>query len=230
MAGMGRAVVSVEGPVERYLPGVTQVPASAETFAVMVAHARRQEARALAVGGTPDRPTAKEACEAALDCLVVLAVRGEDAASGLRALVDLGLDPCALGASLLGALGQRLLRLNCPECSRPIEVPAPTQSALRRLGPLPAGEPTFKAGGRCFACGHSGYAKAQGLFELALATPALQAALASEATERELRAVAVQDGMQPLGEQILARVWRGLTSPVEALRVGRVERFVAGPS
>lgn len=227
LTSVGRNVVTIEQPVERHLSMVSQVPLMVDgpdTFASMITHVRRQDADVIVVGATPDRQTTEAACSAAVDCLVVAAVRAESVARGLRFFLNAGLDPYALGTCLAGATAQRLVRLNCVQCAHAIEPSSSLWASLMQLGTPPPQDPTFRAGRGCTACGESGFGRAIAVFEVAAATPELCEMLETDPPATELDRLARDQGMQPLGEQILARAWRGETSPAEALRVGLPER------
>lgn len=227
LTSVGRNVVAIEQPVERRLSMVSQVPLvvdGPDTFASMIGHVRRQDPDVIVVGATPDRRTAEAACAAAVDCLVIVALRAESAARAVRSLLDAGLDPYALSTCLAGASAQRLLRLNCVQCGHTMEPSSSLWASLMQLGTPPPQDPTFRAGRGCTACGQTAFGRAVAVFEVAAATPELRAALGTDPSVEELDELAREQGMQPLGDQILARAWRGETSPDEALRVGLPER------
>ncbi len=227
MTNVGRNVVTIEQPVERHLSMVSQVPLivdGPDTFASMIAHVGRQDPDVIVLGATPDRQTAEAACAAAVDCLVVVAVRGESVARAVRSLLNAGLDPYALSTCLAGAAAQRLVRLNCVQCAHAIEPSSSLWASLMQLGTPPPEDPTFRAGRGCSACGQSAFGRAVAAFEVADATAELCELLDADPSVEELDKLAREQGMQPLGDQILARAWCGETSPAEALRVGLAER------
>lgn len=228
LTSVGKNVVTIEQPVERRLSMVSQVPLMVDgpdTFASMIVHVRRQDPDVIVVGATPDRRTAEAACAAAVDCLVVVAVRAESAAGAVRSLLEAGLDPYALSTCLVGASAQRLVRLNCVQCAHEIEASPSLWSSLMQVGSAPSEDPRFRAGRGCVACGQTAFGRAAAAFEVLAATPELRSTLAPGPPIEEIDRIARDQGMQALGDQIVALAWSGETSPAEALRVGLPERL-----
>ncbi|HJN17746.1 MAG TPA: ATPase, T2SS/T4P/T4SS family [Armatimonadota bacterium] len=224
-----RTVISLERPVEQHVPGITQVPlpvSDPAQVATALLQAQDQEPDALIVSGTPDRRTAEAACEAAAERLVVLGVGADNIALAARRLLDLGLDPYALSATLVGAVAQRTARLVCAMCIRDLGEQPDLQNALLALGDAPQGVPAFRSGAGCQSCGDTGFSYVATIYEIAASTPGLRAALQRGASAGDLQALVSVEGSATIGAQVLALAWRGATPPDEALRVSLAERAI----
>jgi type II secretory ATPase GspE/PulE/Tfp pilus assembly ATPase PilB-like protein len=164
-----RKLITAEDPVEYKISGINQVQVHHKiglTFARILRAMLRQAPNVILVGEIRDRETAEVAIQAALTGhLVFSTLHTNDAPSALTRLVDMGVQPFLVAASVVAILGQRLIRCLCPECKSAYE---PDPAELRTLGLNPeqlAGRPVFRERG-CAACRRSGYAGRKGLFEL----------------------------------------------------------------
>jgi len=146
------------------------------------------------IGEIRDFETAQIAIQASLTGHLVLAtLHTNDAASAVTRLTDMGVEPFLLSSSLLGVLAQRLVRKICTQC----------------------------AGKGCDACGQTGYAGRTGVFELLVTTDAIRAQIHNQASEADIRAAALANGMALMrddGERLIAA---GITSREEVVRVTR---------
>lgn len=149
--------------------------------------------------------------------LVVVGVRGNDAADGITTLRALGIDAATLGRVLLAAIGSRLVRKLCPKCH---EEYLPSLELLAKLKLDPAAAPTLKRArqGGCAICTETGYLGRTGIFEIASGRT-LAAYVAKGADAKVLRQAAVKDGMKPLQHDGLAKVAAGITGIDEIQRV-----------
>lgn len=149
--------------------------------------------------------------------LVVLGLRGNDAADGIANLRALGVDATILGRVLLGAVGGRLVRKLCPKCH---EDYLPSLDLVARLKLDAAAAPTFRRAhqGGCPICTETGYLGRTGVFEIA-AGRTLNAYVAKGADAKVLRQAAAKDGMRPAQHDALLKVAEGVTSIDEVQRV-----------
>lgn len=149
--------------------------------------------------------------------LVVLGIRGHDAADGLANLRALGVDATALGHVLLAAVGGRLVRKLCPKCH---EDYLPSLDLMAKLKLDPAAAPTLRRAGPggCPICTETGYLGRTGVFEIASGRT-LNAYLAKGADAKVLRQAAAKDGMRSLQHDALGKVAEGVTSIDEVQRV-----------
>ena len=190
-------IMTVEDPIEYELPGVGQTQVNSKidlTFAKALRAILRQDPDIIMIGEIRDFETAQIAIQASLTGHLVLAtLHTNDAASAVTRLTDMGVEPFLLSSSLLGVLAQRLVRKYCGHCH----------------------------GKGCEHCGHTGYAGRTGVFELLTTTDAIRAQIHNQASEADIRAAALADGMQLMrddGERLIAA---GITSREEVLRVTR---------
>ncbi|CAN7234500.1 ATPase, T2SS/T4P/T4SS family [Acidovorax sp. LjRoot129] len=202
-AGLGRLdatrnnIMTVEDPIEYELPGVgqTQVNSKIElTFAKALRAILRQDPDIIMIGEIRDFETAQIAIQASLTGHLVLAtLHTNDAASAVTRLTDMGVEPFLLSSSLLGVLAQRLVRKYCSHCH----------------------------GSGCEHCGRTGYTGRTGVFELLVTTDAIRAQIHNQASEADIRAAALADGMALMREDGERLIASGITSREEVLRVTR---------
>lgn len=214
----GKNICTVENPVEYNLRGVNQVQANQKGglgFADALRSLLRQDPDVLMVGEIRDAETATIAVQASLTGHLVLAtLHTNDAVSAVTRLINMGVEPYLIGASLRGVLSQRLVRCLCPTCREPIEIAA---NVRRRLPALPDGQYYGPRG--CDACKGSGYAGRIGIYELLVVTDAFADLTSRNPSLGDLRKLAIQDGLMPLLQDGLRKASEGITSVDEVLRV-----------
>ncbi len=213
----GRKIISVEDPVERLLPGVSQVPVEpgGMGFGEAIRAMLRHSPDLIMVGEVRDAQTAAAAAEAALTGHLVLAsAHARDAVELAFRLMDLGVSRHLMSCVLELALTQRLVRLLCPACSRPGQPPAPL---MRALGISEAEAVTCRLPLGCPRCGGSGHLGRRAIFGLVGMNAELRGLLCSGAGARALRAKAAELGMPDLAGSARALVLGGLCSAGEAL-------------
>lgn len=216
----GINIITVEDPVEYGMEGVNQVQVFEKvglTFANSLRSILRQDPDVILVGEIRDEETAQIALRAAFTGhLVFSTLHTNDAVSTLTRLTNLGLEPYVLSSCLLGILSQRLIRRNCPHCSRPYQ---PDSKMLERYHLHLPKEDVFYKGEGCPACQGEGYDGREGIFELLTVTPAFREAILAKAPESELRHLAVQEGMETLLACGLKKAKAGRISLEEMMRV-----------
>lgn len=199
-------VLTVEDPVEYELPGIgqTQVNPKIElTFAKALRAILRQDPDVIMIGEIRDFETAQIAVQASLTGHLVLAtLHTNDAPSAVTRLTDMGIEPFLLSSSLLGVLGQRLVRKLCVHCKR--------QDDHGKWHPV-----------GCPECGMSGYKGRTGVYELMVADEEIRELIHEQAAEAKLFEVAQRSGMKAMREDGDRLVAAGLTSLEEVLRVTR---------
>ena len=216
-------IVSVEDPVEYQLPGINQVQVNAKrgmTFAGALRSILRQDPDIVLVGEIRDHETGVIAAEAALTGhLVMSSLHTNDAPSAITRLTEMGIEPYLVAPALVGVIAQRLLRKICDSCAVAY---APSDVERLALG-LPAlpGDVRFRRGEGCVACAGSGYSGRIAVRELLDVPDALRASIARGATADELRAEAVAGGFRTMRFQALKRLFSGVTSFHEVLRLTR---------
>ena len=216
-SGGARNVVTVEDPVERLIPSVSQTqvhPASGLTFARCLRSLVRQDPEVILVGEIRDRETAGVAIEAGLTGhLVITTIHAGRAAGVFTRLLDMQVEPYLITSSVKLVAAQRLVRKLCGKCRKPVV------SEADLLG-LPAdllGQAQGSVG--CEACFGTGYAGRTVIVESLPTTDPLRRAILDRTAAEALEQAGVEAGMQTLWEGALNAVRSGVTSPAEIRRV-----------
>jgi type IV pilus assembly protein PilB len=214
-------ILTTEDPVEYDLEGIVQIPIHDEigvTFARVLRTILRQDPDVILVGEIRDRETATVAIEASLTGhLVFSTLHTNDAPSALTRLVDIGIDPYLLVATLEAVIAQRLLRRVCADCRT--EVP-PDPDRLREAGLDPdrlAGA-RFVVGRGCERCHFTGYRGRLAIFEILRVGDGLRQLVLEGASTQRLREAARTQGMRPLRESGILAALDGRTTLDEVLR------------
>jgi general secretion pathway protein E len=216
-------IITLEDPVEYALEGVTQVPVHRQTgvtFASMLRSILRQDPDVLMVGEMRDAETAELAVQAALTGhLVFSTLHTNDAVGAIPRLIDLGIPPYLVAATLDAVLAQRLVRRTCAACLETYVPEAVLPDTAR--GPQPTHvSPTAHMRGRgCESCRGTGYRGRIGLYELLVLTPELRNAIASAAPAAVLAELADSAGRVTLQQDGWSKVAAGITTIEEILRV-----------
>ena len=214
-------LLTAEDPVEYELEGIMQVPVNHQVgldFARALRAFLRQDPDKIMVGEIRDIETARIAVQASLTGHVVLStLHTNDAPGAITRLIDMGLEPFLLSASLEFVLAQRLVRKICPTCKQEFE---PKKDVLAELD-LKAeeiGERKFYFGAGCEECSKSGYRGRTGLFEMIKVTDAFREMINSGAATLVLRQNAIEQGMRTLREDGIRSIFDGETTVEEVLK------------
>ncbi|MDB6072412.1 MAG: type fimbrial assembly protein PilB [Verrucomicrobiaceae bacterium] len=214
-------LLTAEDPVEYELDGIMQVPvneAQGLTFAKILRAFLRQDPDRIMVGEMRDVETAQIAIQASLTGHLVLStLHTNDAAGAVTRLVDMGIEPFLVAATLEGVLAQRLLRTICKFCKTSYE---PSQSILNQLGLSQSdiGGKSFFTGEGCSKCGNTGYKGRRGLFELLDMNDTLRDLVTKKAPSLVLKQKAIEMGMTTLREDGLRNIFDGITTIEEVLK------------
>jgi len=214
-------IITVEDPVEYDLEGIVQVPIHEDigvTYAAVLRSILRQDPDKILVGEIRDGDTASTAVEASLTGHTVFAtIHTNDASSTVARLLDMGIEPFLLTATLEAVVAQRLVRTVCPDCSVEVE---PEEELLLELGPdadLLRGQ-RIRYGRGCSSCHHTGYKGRTAIHELLLMDDDLRSLIQKGASTEDLRRAALGRGMRTLRGAGLALVAAGRTTVEEVLR------------
>ncbi|WP_369601808.1 ATPase, T2SS/T4P/T4SS family [Hahella sp. SMD15-11] len=221
-------VCTIEDPIEMVEPAFNQVqvqPNIGVTFAAGVRALLRQDPDIIMIGEIRDLETAEMAIQAALTGHLVLStLHTNDAPSAISRLLELGVPPYLVKATLLGVMAQRLVRVLCPHCKQPEELDTRAWETLIRPWKAPAPE-TIQAPVGCLECRNTGYRGRTGVYEIMMMTPGLKQ-LVSEQTDLEtLRKHAIREGMRTLRLSGAQKIAQGLTTVDEVLRVTPASQF-----
>jgi len=186
-----RKILTVEDPVEYRLAGINQIqvnPRIGLGFPSLLRSIVRQDPDIIMVGEIRDEETARLAAQASLTGhLVLSSLHTNDAASGVTRLLDMGIEPYLLAASLRAVLAQRLVRKLCDAC----KTTGPVTDAERvLLGDVAAVLSDVSRPVGCSDCHGTGYAGRMVLSEILTMTPALRQAVNENATPSRLRTLA----------------------------------------
>ncbi|MEJ6007981.1 GspE/PulE family protein [Paucibacter sp. AS339] len=212
-------IITIEDPVEYQLAGVVQIPVNEKkglTFSRGLRSILRHDPDRVMVGEIRDSETAQIAVQAALTGhLVFSTVHANNAFDVIGRFMHMGLDLYNVVSALNAVLAQRLVRLTCKHCARPIESDAAT---LARYG-LKAGEHQFLKGEGCGHCRGTGYKGRRAVAELLKLDDGLRDLIAARAPMSQIKDAARARGMKPLRAMALQAVCRGETTFEELERV-----------
>lgn len=213
-------IITVEDPIEYEMPGVNQTQINEKiklTFAAVLRSILRQDPDVILVGEIRDQETARIAMQAAqTGHLVLSTLHTEDAPSAVTRLMDIGIEPYIIASATIGVVAQRLVRRLCEHCRRPYTPPPDVLQALDMTGQEAV---TFYQATGCDHCNHTGYRGRVGIYEVMRVTDRLRRLISQRAAEDAIRETARSGGMTTFGEDGLAKVKAGVTSPDELLRV-----------
>ena len=214
----GVNIITVEDPVEYQIDGIRQIqvkPQIGYTFARALRHILRHDPDVIMVGEIRDQETALMATESALTGHLVLStLHTNSAATTVTRLLEIGIAPYLLNASLIGVLAQRLVRRNCQHCLVEEQVPTHVREALG----LTADE-CFHVGKGCDHCRGLGFSGRIAAYELLEVTPALRALIQPDVSAQRIEQQAIGDGMSPLTQSALALARQRLIPLAEVYRV-----------
>ncbi len=215
-------VMTAEDPVEYNFMGMNQVQVKEEiglTFAAALRAFLRQAPNIILVGEIRDFETAEIAVKAALTGHLVLStLHTNDAPSTISRLLNMGIEPFLISASVIIIVAQRLARKICAECREEEKVPVP---ALIQLGVPEEEAGTFKCykGKGCPACNGSGYRGRIALYEVLPISSEIREMVLEGASSDDLKKTAIRLGMKSLRLSGLTKVKEGVTSIEEVMRV-----------
>ncbi len=214
-------ILTAEDPVEYEIEGIIQVPIHdgiGLNFARVLRAFLRQDPDRILVGETRDMETAQIAIQAALTGhLVFTTLHTNDSTGAVTRLVDMGVEPFLISASLECVLAQRLIRKICTRCREAYE---PSESILMSLGlsPYDIGDKNFYYGKGCEACNHTGYKGRKGIYELLKISDPIRELINQRASSVVLRQKAIELGMTTLREDGLRSIYDGETTIEEVLK------------
>lgn len=214
-------IITVEDPVEYSIKGINQSQVNIKagfTFASGLRSILRQDPDIIMVGEIRDRETAEIAIHAALTGhLVFSTLHTNDAPGAVTRLVDMGIEPFMVSASLIGVMAQRLVRIICPVCRKSFKMP---EEVKKRLGLEEIKKELMLYEGKgCRACKATGYKGRISINELMVVNEKIKSMIQQERPEYELREQARRDGMLLLQEDGIKKILMGMTSLGEVMRV-----------
>ncbi|MCS7273164.1 MAG: ATPase, T2SS/T4P/T4SS family [Fimbriimonadales bacterium] len=216
-------ILTIEDPIEYQLPGISQVQVNRKaglTFANALRAFLRQDPDIIMVGEMRDLETAEVAIEAALTGHLVLStLHTNDAPSAVIRLIDMGVEPYLIAATVTGVLAQRLARRVCQHCKEPREIRAADLRAFGFQVEDPDQVVTIWEGVGCEECRYRGYSGRIGIFELMVVNDEIAELIVRRAPLADIKEAAKANGMKELREDGLIKVLEGITTPDEVRRV-----------
>jgi type IV pilus assembly protein PilB len=214
-------ILTAEDPVEYELEGIQQIQVNEAiglTFARALRAFLRQDPDRILVGETRDLETAQIAIQSSLTGhLVLTSLHTNDAPGAITRLIDMGVEPFLISATLEGVLGQRLIRRICYKCRTPYE---PTESVLAQIGVSAhdVGDKSFYYGGGCDYCNQTGYKGRKGIYELLDIKEPIRQLITAKAPTVVIRQKAIELGMTTLRQDGLRCIFDGETTIEEVLK------------
>ena len=215
-------IITIEDPIEMVFEDFNQVAVRPQidiTFAGALRTVLRQDPDIIMVGEIRDTETAEHAVQAALTGHLVLStLHTNDASSSITRLLDLGIPHFLITSTLIGILAQRLVRENCTHC---VEEYAPTveEAAVLRMAHEKLLPYRFKRGKGCLHCRQTGYTGRTGVFEVLPMTEKIRRLISNQAGSLEIFKLGREEGMRTLREAAVEKVFRGITTITEMVRV-----------
>jgi len=216
-------ICSVEDPVECNMAGINQFQVSEKAgfgFSTALRSLLRQDPDIIMVGEIRDQDTASIAVQAALTGHLVLStLHTNDAPGAVTRLLDLGVAPYLVSASLIAALAQRLVRKICSNCKTEYE---PSASIRKIVEESSGGDIVkFYRGVGCKKCRNTGYAGRIAIHELFVPDEEIAGMINDHASLKDIRNLALQKGMAPLEADGIEKVKAGIVSVEEVLRIAQ---------
>jgi general secretion pathway protein E len=215
-----RNVVTIEDPVEYRLDGVTQIPIKTEqgnSFGSMLRSVLRQDPDVILVGEIRDEETARTAMQAAMTGHVVFStIHANNTIAAVFRLLDLGVEPYLVANSLDLVLAQRLVRVLCASCKRPVQVPP---GVATRLGRFLGNKTEMMMPTGCEACLNTGYRGRKAIFELLDVNNDMRDVILSTPSIQAIRKIAAQGLFTTLAQSGWKLVADGTTNLEEVDKV-----------
>jgi type IV pilus assembly protein PilB len=215
-----RNIMTIEDPVEYVFPSINQISTNEQaglSFATGLKSILRQDPDIILVGEIRDVDTARIATQAALTGHFVLSsLHATDAVAALHRFLDMGIESFLIASSVLGVVGQRLMRRTCTHCKKAYKPTAEELSFYTESGGK--AKTKFYRGAGCNFCSGTGFSDRIGVYEFLKVTPEIKRLVVGWATQDELRRMAVKQGMRSLLDEAIALVEQDLTTIPEVIR------------
>jgi general secretion pathway protein E len=215
-------ICTIEDPIEMVDSEFNQMQVQANigvNFATGVRTLLRQDPDIIMVGEIRDYETAEIAIQAALTGhLVLSSLHTNDAPSSITRLIDIGAQPFLIGATLLGVMAQRLIRMLCPHCKQPEPLEKEAWNKLVAPARLKLPGNTYKPVG-CDECRHTGYRGRIGIYEALTVDKSIRQLISVNAGHEQIRLAALKQGMRVLRISGAQKIAEGLTTLEEIYSV-----------
>ncbi|MCC6697635.1 MAG: type II secretion system ATPase GspE [Candidatus Hydrogenedentes bacterium] len=217
-------IITVEDPIEYQMPGIGQIqvrPKIGLTFAAGLRSILRQDPDVILVGEIRDLETADMAIQASLTGhLVFSTLHTNDSAGAITRLVNMGIEPFLVSSSTIAIMAQRLVRNICNHCKEPYEPELESVLELGLTREQAQGKIAYRGRG-CEKCQGRGYYGRTGIFELLVMTPQVQELTLRGTDSNVIKREAKREGMRTLREDGASKVFKGISTIEEVMRVTR---------
>jgi type IV pilus assembly protein PilB len=212
-------IITVEDPVEYSIPLINQIQVNEKaglTFPSSLRSILRQNPDIIMIGEIRDRETAQMAIRSSLTGHLVLStIHTNDAPSAITRLIDMGIENYLVASAIRGVLAQRLVRVNCPNCT---EVYQPGDIFLARAGLNELADTIeFRKGAGCNQCRQTGYKGQTGIFEYIEVTPVISEMIMANYSTSRIKEEGRHNGYVPLFEAGLEKLTNGIICLEELL-------------
>lgn len=219
-------ITTIENPIEYKIEGVNQVQINEKagvTFASALRSILRQDPDVILVGEIRDGETAQIAVQSAqTGHLVLSTLHTNDAVSAISRMRDLGIPPFLIASSILAVLAQRLVRVLCIHCKRPIDINDSFAVKWKKnIGTTPPSSAHEPVG--CERCNGSGFKGRTGIFELIVINDRLRELISTNSSETTIRRTLREEGFTTMMIDGLDKIEKGITSPDELFRVVQID-------
>jgi type IV pilus assembly protein PilB len=215
-------IITCEDPVEYNIDGISQSQVNSKiglTFAAQLRSILRQDPDVILVGEIRDHETAETAIRASITGHLVLStLHCNDAPSAVPRMLDMGVDPYLLSTSIIGVMGQRLLRRICPDCRTEYRIGDDEKAILERTFDVTGVESLYKGHG-CLNCGGTGFRGRFAVHEMMPVTHEVASAIATRENVEKLAGLSRLYGYRTMQEDAKDRVMQGMTTLREAQRL-----------
>ena len=215
-------ITTIEDPIEMVCQDFNQIaiqPLAGITFASILRNILRQDPDIIMLGEIRDLETAENAIQAALTGHLVLStLHTNDAVSSITRLIDLGVEPFLINATLIGVIAQRLVRRICPHCMESVVL---GHDELQSLGITleQEGQIELKKGKGCVQCRKTGYQGRVGIYEIFEVTERIRQHIGNQTSLESIAKISREEGMSTLRESAIRNMLKGVTTYSEVLRV-----------
>ncbi len=218
-------IITIEDPIEYEMSGITQMqvmPDIGLDFARGLRSILRHDPDAIMVGEVRDLETAEIAIRVALTGHIIFStLHTNDAPSGVTRLIDIGVEPYLVASSVVAFIGQRLIRLLCPDCKYEDTSSTPEwikNSIVKDLG-LNSREVKIFRGKGCANCNFTGFFGRTAIYEILLVDDVMKDLILGKTPSNRIKKIAVSRGMRTLRQDGWRKVIAGVTTPEEVIKV-----------
>ena len=219
-------IITIEDPVEFNLDGINQIPVNPKIgvdFVTGLSSIVRQDPDIIMIGEIRNIETASIAIQAALTGhLVFSTVHTRNAAGSITRLINMGVQPFLINSSVLGIIGQRLVRKICTNCKTKVDPKIYTETKekliIEKLNLNPSHETIFKGSG-CKYCDQTGYKDRTGIFEILTLNENSRELIIQKSSSEKIQQLSIEEGMKSMLVDGIEKIKQGITTVDEIARV-----------